>query len=489
MCRRSRRGGSRAPLGNAPMSSVGLPGRALSQESTLVAFGFDETDDIWKAEARPSLRCVVQLALALFAAVLPGAAVYTLWAWWNLSVPYRLLGQQHFGAWPRYLQWAHIVSGAMLNSYCLLLIPLVIWVLLGPQGQIWWKAIWWNVPLVLFPWFYMTTMQVMGLYEPDSLVSHLPMNLVWVVGLTANAAVFSAGFRYPGRSVWDTAKMAGVMVCPMVLSLFTSLLVAHFVFPGYARASGLHRAVLVNVVVPACFFLSQWLSWQCCPVLMVPGLHPGKVSRLLAFPLVFESFARRALLCGVQDLRLVLSSSLMLGVTDTVTQVTVDMRHGLCCVLFKCRYPPPDDFEHPGRRRLRAEALLLHFIADHLAIFSLSSFGMLTELIILKQPVASLSASAAALGVQVAVRFVFDVVTFCMEARMGTIARTCFRLERWHGIAARDVWLRKRRDFMHVSFHIALTATAYGQLYIKKLFEESLSPPPGPGATPGWSLQ
>ncbi|CAE7759038.1 unnamed protein product [Symbiodinium pilosum] len=271
--------------------------------------------------------------------------------------------------------------------------------------------------------------------------------------------------------------MVAALIFALIPPVATANVIFIFLFPSYTSSdcSFLHKGFVVGVVVPSSFFFSQFCSRQSCLIMMGPNRHPRKVARLLTLSMILDSFARRILLCGVQDLGLIFLSSLVLGLGDTIAQITVDLRDGLVYSCLSCSTSDYKLFEHPGRRRLRADSLLLHYMSEHLAIVCLSGFAILVQIINLKRPLPDVLWSLVALVLQMAVRLFFDLIVFCTEGQVGCIARALFRLSQWHGIAVLEVWRKCRRELLFFSMHMALTAAVYGQYFFKSFFEKSLA--------------
>ena len=140
----------------------------------------------------------------------------------------------------------------------------------------------------------------------------LPRNVLWFSSIALNAIAFSAK---AGASRREAVAMSFAFIFALVPPVATANAIFMLVFPRYVSSdcSFLHKGFVVGVVVPSSFFFSQFCSRQACLVIMGPNRHPGRVARLLCFSMILESFARRVLLCGVQDLRLIILSSLVLG--------------------------------------------------------------------------------------------------------------------------------------------------------------------------------
>ncbi|CAJ1359960.1 unnamed protein product [Effrenium voratum] len=312
--------------------------------------------------------------------------------------------------------------------------------------------------------------QLLGFYDPDSFIAHVPLNVLWVLSVVANGICFGC-YAESRRQM----NLALAFVLTILLPVATANAVFYLVFPHYisSDSSVWHKGFVVGFVVPTSFFFSQFTTRQCCLSLIGSGRHPGCVGRLFVFAAVLESFARRALLCGVQDLRLMCLSSVALGLTDTLAQLSVDLRDGLIFAA-SCRQMDEGFFEHPGRRRLRADSLLLHFVCEHLAISTLSSLAILVQLVNLHRTLHSVIWSLAGFFMQTAVRLIFDVIVFTLEGRVGCLARSLFRLERWHGIPVQEVWWKCRQDMLCFSVHVSLIVAVYGQFFFKSFFEKSL---------------
>ncbi|CAE7754271.1 unnamed protein product [Symbiodinium necroappetens] len=325
------------------------------------------------------------------------------------------------------------------------------------------------------PMVYLVVLKVLGIYDPKNPIVHLPLNVLWFSSIALNAIAFSAK---AGASRREAVAMSFAFIFALVPPVATANAIFMLVFPRYVSSdcSFLHKGFVVGVVVPSSFFFSQFCSRQACLVIMGPNRHPGRVARLLCFSMILESFARRILLCGVQDLRLIILSSLVLGVGDSVAQISVDLRDGIVYSCITCGASDYKLFEHPGRRRLRADALLLHYMSEHLAIVCLSGFAVLVQVINLDLPVGWVLWSLVSLVLQMAVRLIFDLIVFSTEGQVGCIARALFRLTRWHGIPVIEVWRKCRRELLFFSMHMALTAAMYGQYFFKTFFEKSLAP-------------
>ena len=299
---------------------------------------------------------------------------------------------------------------------------------------------------------YRICMQALGISRSDlTYTQRIPLIcLFFLCSFTQLCVIVGHFCSGPGKS---QLKLFTLTTVPCMLTYFTSVMLAYFVYPAYNKQDR-NGKMIISIFTPLITVVVKGVSRICVQRLSRLS-HPG-TSFVPLVPLYCGSAVMlRLLQVDIQSLKAVALIGVIHGIAEVIERSTMVLIDHLYNRVLEKRTIPWGGFRTPHRERLAADICIMSMLYESSAIISVNGFLYLYQYFYTSDnsPLELVQSFASTTSVPLVIEWFFTSVSIAIETR-------------YQNMPVMAVWRRRWRRHILVALLNAMVITIWTCTYL-----------------------